>query len=1384
MTDKAHEKPELLSNTPGADSSTVAKAERACDNCPPEGDQTTAPAQTPGGASETVEYSGSGGEVIASRLPARRYTVLGRVAQGGMGVIFKVWDGSLHRPLAMKVIRGQDQVGEAGPAPVNRELLGRFLREAEITGQLDHPGIVPVHEIGTDEHGRVYFTMRLVEGESLGSVLDKMSEGDATWTQTRVVDVLVKICDTLAFAHSRGVVHRDLKPANVMVGRFGETYVMDWGLAKVLPQKSSSGPHQLTVNEEGLLPAIPEGEEYDLAQDAAAPADLTIAGTVLGTPAYMPPEQAEGRPEELDERSDVYSVGAMLYRVLTGQVPYAEGTVARKSGDVLVAVKAGPPTCVAQLVPRAPGELVAICQKAMARSHADRYADMQEMAADLRAYLENRVVKAYQQGALAELKKWVKRNPLLTGAAAALVLVTALGVAGIIWKYRDAEHQKDIAEDRRKDAEKNATDAKNNEEDAKRQLSNSTFLLAVAAYDDRDVPLARQRLARIEPGYRGWEWHYFRRQSSGGIFTLYGHTSSVRCVAFSADGTRIATGGDDRTAKVWDARTGTPLLELKGFKELVLSVVFSPDGRHIVTGSGDKTAKVWDAQTGTLLLELKGHTGGVDSVAFSPDGTRIVTGSGDRTAKVWDAGTGTILVDLKGHTNGVRSVAFSLDGVRIVSGSHDRTAKVWDARTGTPLLELKGHTDSVHSVAFSPDGTRIVTGSSDQTAKVWDALMGTPLKELNGHTGGVFSVAFSPDGTRVVTGSGDYMAKVWHARTGTPLLELKGHRGGVASVAFSPDGLRIISGSYDHSAKLWDARAGTPQLELKEHTSAVSSVAFSSDGTRVVTGSHDKTARVWDARTGAAQLELKGHTSLVNCAAFSPDGTHIVTSSDDKTARVWDARTGAPLLELTGHTGAVESAAFSPDGTRIVTGSEDKTAKMWDSRSGTPQLELTGHTDRVRSVAFSRDGTRILTGSYDRTAKVWDARTGAPLLELNGHTDGVVNVAFNPDGTRIATGGVDRTAKVWDARTGMLLLDLKGHTSAVSSVAFSPDGTRLVTGSSDHTAKVWDAQTGAPLLELKGHTAGVRSVAFSPDGTCIVSGGWDQTVKVWYARTGQESIALPPDAEELAYRRVLTQPNPGRYRESYAAARAAQDDFAARFYLNLLPLREQKMLTLEAGAEREIAAGRTQDALVHLVPLSAANPENTMLSLKVAALQAWFGQDKEYAETCARALEFAKSTSVPATAERAAKICCLRPTQDSSRREAALALAAHAVQLGKTDPFLPWFKMTLGMAEYRSGNAATADEALRAAAEAGKRNPYLTDLAAFYRAMSLFRQGKADEARKLALTAAAKMKPLPKDDKNPLAGNAGHDDLILWLAYKEAKALIQLDAAPAPSRGR
>jgi WD40 repeat protein len=552
---------------------------------------------------------------------------------------------------------------------------------------------------------------------------------------------------------------------------------------------------------------------------------------------------------------------------------------------------------------------------------------------------------------------------------------------------------------------------------------------------------------------------------------LKGHTDAVNSVASSPDGARVLTGSWDKTAKLWDAKTGAGLLTLEGHTDGVLSVAFSPDGARVLTGSEDETAKLWDAKTGAEIFTLKGQTDSVRSVAFSPDGTRVLTGSDDKTAKLWDAKTGAEILTLKGHTGRVFSVAFSPDGVRVLTGSDDKTAKLWDAKTGAEILTLKGHTNYLFSVAFSPDGARVLTGSYDETAQLWDAKTGAELLTLTGHMDHVTSVAFSPDGARVLTGSRDKTAKLWDAKTGAEILTLKGHPNWVESVAFSPDGARVLTGSWDKTARLWDAKTGAEILTLNGHPRYVSSVAFSPDGARVLTGSWDNTAKLWDAKTGAELITLKGHTGYVTSVAFSPDGARVLTGSTetfglgDKTAKLWDAKTGAELLTFTGHASDITSVAFSPDGTRVLTGSEDKTAKLWNANTGAELLTLRGHTNHVSSVAFSPDGARVLTGSWDNTAKLWDAKTGAELLTLKGHTDSITSVAYSPDGARVLTGSEDNTAKLWDAKTGAELLTLKGHTKWVASVAFSPDGARVLTGSHDKTAKLWDAKTGQPLVD-------------------------------------------------------------------------------------------------------------------------------------------------------------------------------------------------------------------------------------------------------------------------------------------------------------------------------
>jgi WD40 repeat protein len=678
-----------------------------------------------------------------------------------------------------------------------------------------------------------------------------------------------------------------------------------------------------------------------------------------------------------------------------------------------------------------------------------------------------------------------KRNALrlkrlvLGLSMATLLLVGALGFAG--WYYLDAA-------ERTREARHNLSSALTTlafAEVTKHPVDGVKYALAAwPRHAGDDLPKRGVTIDAISENMRIWDRHTW----------LQGHDGYVLSAAFSPDGARVVTASTDQTARIWDAKTGAVLMELKGHGGWVYSAAFSADGARIVTASRDKTVRIWNAKTGAVLMELKGHGAAVRSAAFSPDGTRAITGSEDKTARIWDAQTGAVLKELKGHSYRVSSAAFSADGTRVVTTSEDQTARIWDAKTGAVLTELKGHGNDVSSATFSPDGTRVVTASDDETARIWDAKTGAVLMELKEHRGPVYSAAFSADGARVVTASADTTARIWDARMGAVLTELDGHGSPVHSAFFSPDGARVVTASEDNTALIWDAKTGAVLTELKGHGGPVRSAFFSPDGARVVTVSNDETVRIWDAKTVAVVSELKGNDSRVNSAAFSPDGRRIVAASD-KTARIWDAQTGAVLKELKGHGNDVSSAAFSADGARVVTASADATARIWDARTGSVLTELKGHGNDVNFAAFSADGARVVTASSDNTARIWDAKTGAVLKELKGHGDAVLSVAFSAD-ARVVTASADNTARIWDARTGAVLTELKGHGSPLHSAFFSPDGTRVVTASDDETARIWDTNTGAVLIELK-HGSPLHSAAFSPDGSRVITASQDETARIY-----------------------------------------------------------------------------------------------------------------------------------------------------------------------------------------------------------------------------------------------------------------------------------------------
>jgi eukaryotic-like serine/threonine-protein kinase len=1017
--------------------------------------------------------------LAAGQIFAQRFRLIRELGEGGMGQVWLAEQiAPVVRPVALKLIKA---------GMYDATVVQRFQAERQSVAIMDHPAIAKVFDAGATPQGQPYFVMEYVPGLPITEYCDQH--------KLRIrerLELFIQACEGVQHAHQKTIIHRDLKPANILVIEVDGKAVpriIDFGLAKAMSSPTDQPMH-------------------------------TRFGQFIGTPGYMSPERVDPKIQDVDTRTDVYSLGVILYELLTGLQPFEikkhqrpsleewlrqlrEEEPSRPSSKVgadrqTLTVTAGTrATQPKQLVSVLRGDLDWITLKALERDRERRYGTPAELAADLRRYLNHEPIVARPTSAAYQIRRLIRRHRIAAGfiGMVTLLSIVASGAALIAFhKQHEAEFQ--------------ATQA----------LQAQSRLLTLAAAQrlkDGDVAGAQGIILEVLTNPR---FAAVRTPAANSVFqeiraadvqlvVLSGHGDIVLSGTYSPDGTRIVTASSDKTARIWDARTGAQLAVLSGHAGSVYNAAYSPEGTHIVTASTDKTARIWDARTGVQLAVLSGHGDDVNSAVYSSDGTRIVTASSDETARIWDARTGAQLVVLSGHGDTVYSAAFSPDGTHIVTASDDKTARVWDARTGAQLAVLSGHGDRVDFADYSPDGTRIVSASSDKTARIWDARTGAQLLVLSGHGSLVYSAAYSPDSTSIVTASLDKTARIWDARTGVQLVVLSGHGSFVYSGAYSPDGTHIVTASNDKTGRVWDARMGAQLAALSGHGSLVFSAGYSPDGARIVTASSDKTARVWDARTGAQLALLSGHGDTVYSAAFSPDGTRIVTASADKTARTWDALTGAQLGTLSGHAGRVYSAAYSPDGARIVTASFDKTARIWDAHTGAQLAALSGHGDYLYSAAYSRDGARIVTASGDKTARIWDARSGAQLAVLSGHGDAVYSAAYSPDGTRIVTASVDRSARVWDARTGAQLAVLSGHGDSVISAFYSPDGTRIVTASGDKTARIWDARTATQLAALTGSDSYVYSATYSPDGTRIVTASFDKTARIWDARVPADFAA-------------------------------------------------------------------------------------------------------------------------------------------------------------------------------------------------------------------------------------------------------------------------------------
>jgi eukaryotic-like serine/threonine-protein kinase len=647
-----------------------------------------------------------------------------------MGVVFKARQMTLNRPVALEMIKAGVLAGDAE--------LRRFQNEAEAVALLDHPGIVPVYEVG-EHDGQKYFSMKLIDGSNLAEQLPSFQDDPRA-----AVALMTETSEAVQHAHMRGILHRDLKPANILVDAQGHPHITDFGLAKRV--------------------------ESDV--------ELTASGAIMGTPAYMSPEQAAGRRGSMTLTTDVYGLGAILYALLTGRPPFGGDSLI----ETLDAVRTALPEPPAKRNAKVPRDVELICLKCLEKNPADRYPTAEALADDLKRWAAGEPVSVRAAGNVERLTKWARRKPTLAAAYTLGLLTVLLGGLGgaAVWQWRAAATARDLAATAKLAAEKardGEATARAAAEQARDEVARTREALA-AIEDGRTMEVAYQEwrennvattlnlLSATRKDLRGWEWRYVDRLCHLDLLTLKGHAGGVISAGFSPNGSRVVTASGDNTAKVWDARSGALVLTLTGhapgdFGAGILSASFSPDGSRIVTGGADATAKVWDARTGAEILTLRGHTESVFSARFSPDGEHIVTASHDKTAKVWDARSGALVLTLTGHTGWISSASFSPDGARIVTASYDQTAKVWDARSGALVLTLNRHTSWITSASFSPDGARIVTSSGDNTAKLWDARSGALVLTLKGHTRGVTCVSFSPDGSRIVTGCVDATANVW-----------------------------------------------------------------------------------------------------------------------------------------------------------------------------------------------------------------------------------------------------------------------------------------------------------------------------------------------------------------------------------------------------------------------------------------------------------------------------------------------------------------------------------------------------------------------------------------------------------------------------------------------
>jgi eukaryotic-like serine/threonine-protein kinase len=1022
------------------------------------------------------------------------YRLVRSLGEGGMGIVYLAeQEHPIKRQVALKIIK---------PGMDTKAVIARIEAERQALALLDHPNIAHIYDAGTTA-GRPYFAMEYIQGVPIVEHCDQQK-----LTIEQRLQLFLGVCEAIQHAHQKGIIHRDIKPSNILVHMEGAKpvpKVIDFGIAKAMSQ---------ALTERTLV---------------------TEQGHFVGTPEYMSPEQAQASGQDTDTRSDIYSLGVVLYELLAGVLPFdpkalREGgpdharQVIREEepktpskqltalGKTAEAVAANRQTEVHALTRRLHRELEWIPLKAMRKDPARRYRSASELADDIRNYLDGHPLIAGPETVTYRVRKFVRRNRVIVGAGAAVGVVLALGIVGSMWqavRATQAEREQGRERQRAEQSEQKETEAR---KQAEAQAYSAEMNLAHHAYAEGKVGRALALLekhipaSRSQEDLRGFEWRYLWRlcQEGDALHTFRAHTTPVRAIAFSG-GDRLVTCSSEGVVRIFDIATKQEVASHQ--MQETVNALAAP-----VTG---------DQQGSRVPNEVV-----ADHVAISANGKAVAAAFANGTVKSWKVATWEDSTIIR-HNGPIRSLALSPD---------TRTLAIADAnsiRFGDCAKEGKSATfpwtKDISTLVFSPNGNLLMGSSGGTHLGFWIVAEKRELEPLQAaHTSRVGCSAFSPNGQMLATGSWDTTIKVWDFASRRLLGTLLGHRSFVNAVAFSPDGRTLVSGSSDGTVKLWDVDTWS-QVTLKGHTNEVVSLAFSPDGKILASGSADGTVKLWSAERRQSPDVMQGHTDWVFTLAFSPDDQTLATAGFDGTIRMWDWRTGAVITQTPVQANDFFTVAFSPDGKMLATGeglwrgarfrerTDSPAARLWNVADLSEAISLPGYRspnanrtydvpDGVRAVAFSPDGMTLASGDWNGLVKLWSLPSTTEIVSFS--TSGcITGIQFSPDGKFFAA-ATGAGARLWITATRKLTACFEDRPNLGwgAPIAFSPDSKLFAIGSD--RVILWNLMDQEELAILEGHGGPIMCVCFSPDGRTLATGSIDHSVRLWSLATLQEVATL------------------------------------------------------------------------------------------------------------------------------------------------------------------------------------------------------------------------------------------------------------------------------------